>query len=295
MSSAFYDAPATVYAQGVEIPVHADLTGERPEDSGQESWGGTLLADELDEYFAAVMHTRSDRLLLTGGRDFDARGNKGVGDGVLLVLGPPAPVRLRGTGPAAVDRAPARPRGAQRGAALAAPRRVPLRLISSRVDSRLDLDSSRVDSRADPDSSRVVFRFRDRESIRPPGQRGAAGGVRPTAAPAPAGPATPFPVPVEVSSKSMAGPSADNPRRPHAAPHRRRSSSPAAGCRSDIRQGSRRTPTAWQRGDLGGRQDQRDLGVESSPARFHEKPRRLARAAGQLAAPHSPARLWQPR
>uniref|UniRef100_UPI002F91A1AD hypothetical protein n=1 Tax=Kitasatospora indigofera TaxID=67307 RepID=UPI002F91A1AD len=94
------------------------------------------------------------------GGDFDARGNKGVGDGVLLDLGAALAVRLGGAGPGAVDGPAAGAGGAQRGAALGAAGRLRRRFDSSRVDSVGGLDSARVETL-----------IHDQESSRTPGRR----------------------------------------------------------------------------------------------------------------------------
>ncbi|WP_405364577.1 hypothetical protein [Kitasatospora sp. NBC_00039] len=112
----------------------------------EEAGGGALDGGgEFEELVAAG---------LADGGGFDARGNKGVGDGVLLVLRLPTAVGLGGAGSATVDGAPAGAAGAQFGVAHRAARNV---------------NSSRVDSGGDFNSPRVVSRLHDRDRSRTAG------------------------------------------------------------------------------------------------------------------------------
>ncbi|MFI9270878.1 hypothetical protein ACIGXM_09240 [Kitasatospora sp. NPDC052896] len=74
MTTSTFDGPATVFGPGGAIPVHAELTGERPA-QGPESWNGDLWAVAPEEDFAALLGSRAGRLQFRDGetREFVVR------------------------------------------------------------------------------------------------------------------------------------------------------------------------------------------------------------------------------
>ena len=66
MSTPAYLGPATILAEGQEIDVLGDLTGEGPE-SGPMTWNGTLQPEEIDADITEVEQNRRGRIRLPNG------------------------------------------------------------------------------------------------------------------------------------------------------------------------------------------------------------------------------------